>query len=159
MRLGDVAANGEQARASTGAGLDSSAALVRAESDHLDATLRALVTRLSSVPRLKLSVAYRHGKLRRLFGDLPYINDLNRRTGPIHKLLVAVGTSSYRVHAEHGSIRCGREMTSGEQGQVTEEMSFSSWATTLFDEIAAQNFVNYGSMAALRRLVEQDRVD
>ncbi len=159
MRLGDDAASGEQPRASTGGGLDSSAALVRAESDHLDATLHALVIRLSSVPGLKVSVAYRHGKLRRLLGDLPYINDLNRRTGPIHKLLVAVGTRSYWVRADHGSIRCGREITSGEQGQVTEEMSFSSWAATLFDEIAAQNFVNYESMAALRRLVEQDRVE
>jgi hypothetical protein len=144
---------GEQAR--TGPVFDTSAALVRAESDHLDATLHALATRLSSVPGLKVTVSYQHGKLRRLLGDLPYINDLNKRTGPIHKLVVAIGPSSYWVDAGHGSIRCGRD----EQGQVSEELTFSAWATTLFDEIVKQNQVNYESMVALRRLVEQDRVD
>ena len=61
-----------------GASLDSSAAMVRAESDQLDATLHALVRRLSSVPGLMMTVSHRHGRLRRLIGDLPYINDLNR---------------------------------------------------------------------------------
>jgi hypothetical protein len=158
-RAGHVAATDEDERTSTGAGLDSSAALVRAESDHLDATLHALVTRLSSVPGLKVSVSYRHGKLRGLLGDLPYINDLNRRTGPIHRLAVVIGSDSYWVHADHGWIKCGRDTASGQRGLLTEEMPFPVWATTLFDEIAAQNFVNYEAMVALRRLVEQDRVD
>jgi hypothetical protein len=150
-----LAAVDEHERASTGPVLDTSAALVRAESDHLDATLHALATRLSSVPGLKVTVTYRQGKLRRLLGDLPYINDLNRRTGPIHKLVVAIGPSSYWVDAGHGSIRCGRD----EQGLVSEELAFSAWATALFDEIVKQNLINYESMVALRRLVEQDRVD
>jgi hypothetical protein len=153
--MGDAATTDLDGQAGAGAGLDSSAALVRAESDHLDATLHALVARLASVPGLKVSVSYRRGKLRRLLGDLPYINDLNRRTGPIHRLLVAVGMRSYWVHADHGSIRCGRELAPND----SEEMRFVAWATSLFDEIAAQNFVNYESMVALRRLVEQDRVD
>jgi hypothetical protein len=135
--------------------LDTSAALVRAESDHLDATLHALIMRLSSVPGLQVTVSYRHGKLRRLLGDLPYINDLSKRTGPIHRLVVAIGPSSYWVDARHGSIRCGRD----EQGEVSEELTFSAWATALFDEIVRQNLINYESMVALRRLVEQDRVD
>jgi hypothetical protein len=159
IRERDLAGTDDGARTSTGAGLDSSAALVRAESDHVDGTLRALIARMSSVPGLKVSVADRHGNLRRLLGDLPYINDLNRRTGPIQRLVVAVGTRSYWVHADHGQIRCGREITLGEHWQVTEEMSFSIWARTLFGEIAVQNLVNYESMLALRRLVGQDRVD
>src|SRR5205807_304143 len=89
------------------ASFDSSAAMVRSEADHLDATLHALVTRLSSVPGLHLSVSYRHGRLRRFLGDLPYINDLNRRTGPVQRIAVAVGSQSYWLHRDLGWIQCG----------------------------------------------------
>jgi hypothetical protein len=143
----------------TRAALDSSSAMVRAESDHLDATLHALVRRLSSVPGLTMTVSHRHGRLRRLIGDLPYINDLHRWTDPIDKVEVAIGPSTYWLQSDHGSIRCGREVTSVERGRVKEELSFSIWANTLFDDIARQNFVNHESMVALRHLVEHDRVD
>jgi hypothetical protein len=149
----------EDIQTGTVARLDSSAAMVRAESDHLDATLRALITRLSSVPGLSMAVSYRHGKLRRLIGDLPYINDLNRRANPVHKLVVTVGPTSYWLHSEHGSIKCGREVTAAGRGRIKEELPFPLWATTVFDEIAQQNFVNHESMVALRNLVERDRVD
>jgi hypothetical protein len=151
IRPADLAGTDDGAWRSTGAGLDSSAALLRAESDHLDGTLRALIARMSSVPGLEVSVAFREGKLRRLLGDLPHIDDLSRRTGPIHRLVVAVGRRSYWLHADHGQITCGREITLGEHGHVTEEMSFSIWARTLFGEIAVQNLANYESMLALRR--------
>lgn len=143
---------------SSDGGVDLSAAMVRAESGHLDATLHALVRRLSSVPGLKMVVSYRHGRLRRLIGDLPYVNDLHRRSDPIEKVVVTVGPGSYWLEAEHSSIRCGREVTSIERGSVREELSFSVWARDLFDELAEQNFVNHESMVALRHLIEQDRV-
>lgn len=149
----------EDVPTNVGAGLDSSSAMIRAESDYLDATLHALVNRLSSVPGLKIAVSYRHGRLRRLIGDLPYINDLHRRTDPVHKIVVAVGPCSYWLDSDHGAIKCGREVTSIERGQEKEELSFSAWATMLFDEIARQNFVNHESIVALRHLVEQDRVE
>ena len=133
--------------------------MVRAESDHLDATLHALVARLSSVPGLRMTVSHHHGKVRTLIGDLPYINDLHRRSDPIHKLDVTVGPSTYWLQSDDGSIGCGRQVTSVEQGAVKQDLSFSVWATQLFDEIARQNFINHESMAALRRLVEHDRVD
>jgi hypothetical protein len=138
---------------------DSSSAMARAESDYLDATLHALVKRLSAVPGLNMTVAYRHGKLRRLIGDLPYINDLHRRTDPVHEITITVGHCSYWLHSDSESIRCARELTSIERGQVKEELSFSEWATALFDDIAGQNSVNHESIAALRHLVEHDRVE
>src|SRR5437588_8815854 len=95
----------------TAAGLDSTAAMVRAESDHLDATLRALVQRLSSVPGLDMRVSYRHGKLRRLLGDLPYINDLSRRSGPVRGVAVAVDGWGYWLRSDRNVVRCGREAT------------------------------------------------
>lgn len=147
----------EDAQPSSIAGVDASSAMVRTESDHLDATLHALIRRLSSVPGLKMVVSYRHGRLRRLIGDLPYVNDLHRRTDPIHELVVIVGICSYWLHSSHGSIRCGRQTTASAGGQGKEELSFSDWAGALFDAIAQQNFVNHESMVALRNLVEQDR--
>jgi hypothetical protein len=156
---GDVAASGESLGTTPGAGLDLSAAMVRAESGHLDATLHALVNRLSSVPGLRMRVSQRHGRLRRLIGDLPYINDLHRRSDPIQEIVVVVDPNSYWLHADHGSITCGRDFSSTELGEVKEELSFSAWATALFDQIAQQNLVNHDSILALRHLVEQDRVD
>ncbi len=147
----------EDAPPSSIAGVDSSSAMVRAESGHLDATLHALIRRLSSVPGLKIVVTYRHGRLRRLIGDLPYINDLHRRTDPIHKLAVTVDACSYWLQSEHGSIRCWREIAAIEPSRGREELSFSDWAGALFDAIAQQNFVNHESLLALRNLVEQDR--
>ncbi len=154
---------GEDAPPSSIAGVDSSSAMVRAESDLLDATLHALIRRLSSVPGLEMVVSYRHGRIRRLIGDLPYVNDLHRRTDPIDELLpidelvVTVDTCSYWLHSKHGSIRCGRQAAATEGGQGKEELSFLDWASTLFDAIAQQNFGNHESMVALRNLVEQDR--
>jgi hypothetical protein len=148
----------EHLQSGTGAALDSSAAMVRAEADHVNATLHALVKRLSSVPGLKMTVSYRHGKLRRLIGDLPYVNDLHRSTDPVHRIVIAVGPCSYWLRSDRGGIACGRQETSIERGPVEEELSFSAWATALFDAIARQNIVNHESMAALRHLVEQDRV-
>ena len=105
----------EDAPTDTQAELESSSALVRSESDHLDATLHALVGRLSSVPGLRLNVTYRHGRLRRLIGDLPYINDLHRSSDPVQDIVVELGPDSYWLHSERASIRCGREVTSLER--------------------------------------------
>jgi len=149
----------EDVRTNTGALVDRSSAMVRAESDHLDATLHALVRKLSSVPGLAMSVSHRHGRLRRLIGDLPYINDLHRSSDPINKVDVTVGASTYWLRADFGSISCGREPTSMERTADKQELSFRAWATELFDEIARQNLVNHESMVALRHLVELDRVD
>lgn len=141
------------------AGLDSSAAMLRAESDHLDATLRALVARLSSVPGLAMTVSHRHGRLRRLIGDLPYVNDLNRSAEPIDMIAVSVGSDCYWLRSDDGSIRCGKESTPSEPWQAGGELSFSAWATALFDEVASQNIAGHESILALRELVEHDRLD
>src|SRR5271167_1672940 len=152
-RTGVITVADEDGGVSGPDGLDHSAAMLRAESDHLDATLRALATRLSAVPGLKLTVTARQGLLRRLLGDLPYLNDLSHRRAPIHKIVVQVGPTTYRLGADHGSITCGWELAPGEPGESRSEVSFAAWATTLFDDIAAQNLVNHESMVALRRLV------
>lgn len=133
--------------------------MLRAESGQVDATLRALVARLSSVPGLSITVTHRHGRLRRLTGDLPYINDLNRRAEPIDMIAVSVGPDCYWLRHQDGSLRCGRESTHSEPWQNGEQLSFSAWATALFDEIASQNIAGHESIVALRHLVEHDRLD
>jgi hypothetical protein len=140
-------------------GFDSSSAMVRAEAEHLEATLGALVASLSSVPGLKLSVYPHRGLLRKLLGDLPYIDDMTRRKGQIQRIVVAIGPRSYWLRSQPGSIRCGLDVSTTQAGQANEEMTFSAWATALFEEIARQNLVNHDSLVALRQLVERDRVD
>lgn len=140
------------------AAFDASAAMVRAESAELPAMVRALVQRLSSVPGLELSVARRHGRLRRLLGDLPYLNGLHRQADPIERIDVTVGASAYWLVAERSAIRCGRRGSTPGRGDREEELSFENWASSLFDVIAAQNSANLESVAALRRLVERDRL-
>jgi hypothetical protein len=145
-------------RESLASGLDTSAALVRAEADHLDATLHALVTRLGSVPGLKLSVSYRRGRLRRFLGDLPYINDLNRRSGPIQRITVRTNGLTYWLHRDGNVFRCGRGPTIPQAAPADQELTFSEWAPALFEQIAQQNLINHDSLVALRQLVEHDRV-
>jgi len=139
------------------AGFHASAAMVRAETQHLDATINALVKRLSSVPGLEVKVSPRRGALRKLIGDLPYIGELGTRSAHVHEVSVCVGESSYWLHAREGSITCGRSTTRAD-GRHEQELPFTDWASALFDEIAQRNLANHDAMAALRRLVEQDRV-
>ena len=148
----------EEQRLQAPAEFDASAAMVRAEAAELPAMVHALVQRLSSVPGLELKVARRHGRLRRLLGDLPYLNGIHRTSDPVERIDVAVGLSSYWLIAERSAIRCGRRGSSSERGDREEELSFEAWASALFDAVAAQNSVNLESVAALRRLVERDRL-
>jgi hypothetical protein len=140
--------------------LHASAARLRAESEHLDAMLQALVGRLSSIPGLRMTVSYRHGRIRRLIGDLPYVNDLHPRTGPIHKIAVSVAARSYWLLTESTSIRCGREdLPCVDPVSGGEELSFSSWASALFQDITEQNLINHESTVALRDLIERDTLE
>jgi hypothetical protein len=141
----------------TGASLDHSSAMLRTESDYLPTTLRALVARLESVPSLNVRVVYHHGRIRRLIGDLPYVNDLHRRSAPIASILVTVGPYSYWLQSDQVSIRCGRSQLSFHRGEAGDTLSFSAWAEALFEAIAGQNLVNHDSMVALRQLIEQDQ--
>jgi hypothetical protein len=140
--------------------LDTSSAMLRAEANHLDATLQALVKRLSSVPGLNMVVTYKHGRIRRLIGDLPYINDLHPSTGPIRKIVVSVGERSYWLRSESRSIKCGRDDLTTIQPELSgEHFAFSTWASELFEDITQQNLINHESMVALRHLIEQDTLD
>ena len=95
----------------------------------------------------------------KLVGDLPYINDLNRRRGPVQAIVITLGAYSYWLRSDGGSIRCGRDVASPQPGLADEELTFSVWAKTLFDEIARRNVLNHDSLVALRQLLEHDRVD
>jgi hypothetical protein len=152
MAAADEHPNGAQAE-----DFHASSAMVRAEASDLDATLSALVTRLQSVPGLDVKVSPRPGMLRKLIGDLPYIHELGTRSAHVHEVVVSLGQTSYWLHATQGAITCGRTNSAGRQGQG-EELPFTQWATALFDDIAQHNLVNHDAMAALRRLVEQDRL-
>lgn len=67
--------------------LEVSAAWLRSESGTLVPLLDASADRLSAVPGLQVVVTRRRGRLRRLLGDLPYLNDLHRRTAPVDTIV------------------------------------------------------------------------
>jgi hypothetical protein len=152
-----LAASDEHPGGAQAADFHASSAMVRAEASDLDATLNALVTRLQSVPGLEVKVSPRPGMLRKLIGDVPYIGELGTKSAHVHEVVVSLGQSNYWLHATHGAITCGRANRAGGHGPQ-EELPFTQWATELFDDIAQHNLVNHDAMAALRRLVEQDRL-
>jgi hypothetical protein len=138
------------------AGLDASAALLRAESAHLDATLHALARQLAAVPGLALAVSHRQGRLRRLLGDLPYLNDLHRARAAIETLALRAGAHSYTLRAAHGSLTCTREQLSPEGARgAREELPFTQWAAALFADIEHQNLANHEALRTLRELIER----
>lgn len=136
---------------------DSSAAIVRFDVEDLDALLHALVDRLSSVPGLKIAVTYRSGRLRRLLGDIPYVNDLHRSSDPIRRMAVTVATSEYWVESVDGTLTCGIDPPRLQRPQTSDPLPFPAWADLLLDEVVRQNHINHESVVALRNLIEGER--
>jgi hypothetical protein len=98
--------------------------------------------------------------LRRLIGDLPYLNGRRGSSAPIQRVSVALGPRTYLLAVAPGSIRCWIEGTSLDRpGGPAEQLPFRDWATRLLGEVAEQNLVNYSSLVALRHLVVHDRMD
>jgi len=133
------------------ADLETSAAWLRFDWEDVDALLHALVERLSSVPGLKIVVNYRNGRLRRLIGDIPYVNDLHRSSDPIRRMAVTVGVSEYWVESKDGALACGVDTLSLQKGPATEPLPFSGWADLLLREIVSQNHMSHESAVALRK--------
>jgi hypothetical protein len=127
---------------------------VRRQLSESDALLHALVDRLSGVPGLNLKVDYRRGRWRRLVGDLPYVNDLHKKSYPIGSIRVGVGTTAYWVRATHGSLSCGSDNLSVDHGMVTEEQSVPAWTRGLLATLEAQCHLDPVSLSALRDLTD-----
>ncbi len=132
---------------------DASASALRAEAMDADALLHALVDRLDAVPGLAVTVTHRHGRLRRLIGDLPYVNDLHRRSDPIDRLVVTVESLDYWVASDDHTVRCGIDDRSRARGTEGDPLPFPEWSDRLFAAIVRQNNANAASLAALRALI------
>ncbi len=137
--------------------LESSAAMLRFDVEDADALLGALLERLSSVPGLKIVVKYRTGRIRRLLGDIPYVNDLHPVSAPIRRLIVTVGSSDYWVESNGGLLTCGADRLTLQHGPVTDPLPFPEWADLLIGQIVSQNHINHESAVALRSLIEGER--
>jgi hypothetical protein len=147
----------ETQRRSDATGDRGSSTLLRSDWVHLDAVLHALVERLSEVPGLRMRVTYRHGTLRRVTGDIPFVNDLHRTSDPIRSIVVTVASSRYWVDVTEGSMQCGAESSTPPAGAGREIATFHDWADALFTDIARRNHLDPEMMAALRDLIEHDR--
>jgi hypothetical protein len=137
--------------------LENSAAVLRFEVQDLDALLRALAERLSSVPGLKIEVSYRRGRLRRLIGDIPYVNDLHRPWDPIHRMVITIGANAYWVQSTDGVLTSGIDTLTLQRGPASDPLLFPAWADLLIGEIVSQNHISHESALALRNLIEGER--
>ncbi|MHB8319753.1 MAG: hypothetical protein ACYDEP_11095 [Acidimicrobiales bacterium] len=149
----------EEAAVTTG-GLDESASLLRYESSSVDAMLHALVERFSCVPGLDMTVTHRHGKLRKVFGDIPYVNDLKRHTDPISSIVIKVGSTEYWVKNVKGILRFGVDSATSASETVTTagvDKSFSKWAESLISNLTSESKAHYEAISALRDLTERGR--
>ena len=101
-------------------GLDAAAAALAANGSDLDLLVHRLAEKLAAVPGLDPVVTYRQPRWRRLLGDLPSVNDLHRRSHPIARLAVRVGTSDDVLETTRSSLSCrvdGRSASGGRTSQ------------------------------------------
>ena len=138
-------------------GIEHSAAMLRVEADDLDPLLRALAERLEAVPGLPVQVTKRHGRLRGLVGDLPYVERLHRRNDRVVRIVVTVGDDRHWVAREGTSLRCGVDRVAADKGAVTVYQSVPTWVGELVAAIDQRNSAEREAIAALRHLVEGGR--
>lgn len=131
--------------------------MLRSESADADAMLRSLADRLGAIPGLVVSVTRRRGKVRRLIGDLPYVDDLPRRAGPIEKIVVTVGGVDHWVLSVDGSLRFGTGTLVLGSDRAHNAGSFATWADGLLDAVVRQGRADHDALVGLRALIEQDR--
>jgi hypothetical protein len=136
-----------------GSAFELNAAALRSENGTLDATLHGLLAKLSGVPGLSVVATRRRPWWRRLLGDLPYLDDLPRRRGPIEAITVSSGEGNYRLVRAGASVRCTRERP----GTPAEELPFGRWADALLADIEVDNRTSHESLLALRALVDHER--
>jgi hypothetical protein len=139
--------------------LDSAASSLQADAANLDFLLHSLADKLAAVPGLELKIKYRQSWLSRLVGDLPYVNDLHSKSGPIERLQVRIGPSTFWLDASRSSISCGTESSSATSGQVGHPQSFSEWIKGVIATIDQQSKVTQESLQALQDLIVSDRTE
>jgi hypothetical protein len=138
-------------------GLDAASAELQASGGDLDLLLHRLVEKLKAVPGLEPVVSYRHGRLRRLLGDLPYVNDLHARSQPVSAIHVRAGAEDYLLDAKATSISCRIEKHSATGTVTTQPVTFSRWITDLIAAVEERSRVASESIAALETLIVYDR--
>jgi hypothetical protein len=139
--------------ASGPASLDAAAASLRADAGELDLLLRTLADKLGAVPGIETSVRHRRPRWRRLLGDLPYVNDLARRSGPIESVRVEVGGTTYQLAVRDLTIAC----TVTGPGGTPALRPFDAWLDELQAAIDQRARLSQESLAALQQLIVYDR--
>ncbi len=152
--------DGGQLDANIGKGseLEASAASIRADVGDFSVLLHALVDRLSAIPGLYVRVKYHQSKLSRLIGDLPYVNDIHKRSAPVQSIRVKILTTEHWIVADGAAITCGTSGLSANRGLVSTEIPFPLWIRGLIEAVGEQSKVNRESLAALESLIIDNEI-
>ncbi len=131
--------------------LDDAASSLRAAAADKAALLQALAGCLADIPGLQLQVVRRRGKLRRIFGDIPYVNDFQRRSAPVSAIRVQVGDRLFELESTGPKFDC----FSGPSGSAgsRKNMPFPEWMAGLVGELAEMSRVSAGAIEALENLL------
>jgi hypothetical protein len=140
----------------TGGAIDES--VINRESVDYDGFVDALIERLSSVPGLQLVVNSHKGRVRKLIGDVPYLNDMHRSSDPIRTLRVTVETAEYWVEPSSGSPFCGIDTVTTARGRSSEIFELATWTDLLLEDVIRYKHLDPESAVALRNLVHGERV-
>ena len=124
--------------------------------DH-EAFIYALAERLSAVPGLPVVVEYHKGRIRKVVGDIPYVNDMHRSSDPIRSLTVTVDTVEYWMKPTTGLLRCGIDTVTMMRGRTSEIVELAAWTDLLLEDVIRHSHLDPESGAALRSLIHGDR--
>jgi hypothetical protein len=138
-------------------GLESASADLRANAGDLDLLLHRLVEKLQGIPGFDPVVTYRQGRLRRILGDIPYVNDLYSTSRPISAIRVGAGGDEYLLEAKHSAISCRIERRRPTGSVTPSDVSFSSWIAQLIAAVESQSRAANEALAALENLIVYDR--
>jgi hypothetical protein len=138
-------------------GLDDAASSLRADAADLDHLLHVLVERLGSVPGVALKIRFRRSRWRRMLGDIPYVNDLDRTSSPIERVEVALGARRYLLNVTGPSFTCCVEQTGAGAGAGA-TLGFSQWMQALTGDIGRQSDSIRDAVASLQQLLIYDRM-
>ncbi|HTW97706.1 MAG TPA: hypothetical protein VMD59_02955 [Acidimicrobiales bacterium] len=128
--------------------LDDAAASLRSNAADAPVLLHALALRLGDVPGLAVQVSRRRGRISRLVGDIPSVNDFRLKSAPVTAIRAQVRDRVFEIEATGYGIQCS-------SGASTERrvVPFAQWMDELTAALTELGRLSDEEVRSLERLV------